>query len=140
MVLGYLWIGICALSCVLMLIIKKKIFIASALSCVAPFVLDLTVENIVWQFVSFIASFIVIVLLFTLFLPSGVSEKAFTIDSLIGQRCVVEEEINNNAGRGQVRVNDTSWSARSISDEEIYKVGETLKIVAVEGVKLICKN
>ncbi len=140
MVLGYLWIGICALSCVLMLIIKKNIFVASALSCVVPFILDLTVGDITWQIVSFFASFIVSILLLTLLLRKSVTEGVFTIDNLIGQRCVVEEEINNTAGRGQVRVHDTSWSARSISDDEIYKVGDTLKIVAVEGVKLICKN
>lgn len=140
MVLGYLWIGICALSCILMLIIKKNIFITAAISAVVPFVLDLVKVDIVWQIVAFIGAFVFFLFAFTLAFRSKMAECAFTIDSLIGQKCLVEEEINNNAGRGQVRVHDTSWSARSISDEEIYKVGTTLKIVAVEGVKLICKN
>lgn len=139
MVLGYLWIGICVLSCVFMLTLKKNIFIASALSTVLPFILDLTVGAIGWQIASFFASLLILSLVMT-FLFRKEASTGVKIDSLIGRRCIVEEQINNTAGRGQVRVMDTSWSARSMSDDEVYEVGASLKIVAVEGVKLICKN
>ena len=35
-------------------------------------------------------------------------------------------------------MNGQSWSARSAHDDERFKVGDTLKIVAVEGVRLVC--
>lgn len=61
-----------------------------------------------------------------------------TIDSIVGKRCVVVERIDNFAGCGQVRVGAQSWSARGTFDDDCFEVGETLDIVAIEGVKLIC--
>ena len=56
------------------------------------------------------------------------------------KRCVVTETIDNFAGCGQVKVNGQSWSARGTYDDDVFEVGETLKIVAVEGVRLICNK
>ena len=66
--------------------------------------------------------------------------KKNDIDSAIGQRCFVTETIDNYAGCGQVRVNGQYWAARAASDEDVYEAGEFLHIVAIEGVKLICKK
>jgi len=62
------------------------------------------------------------------------------IDYLVGSRCVVEETIDYDAGCGQVRVGTQSWSARAVNPDEVYEVGESLRIVAIEGVKLICRK
>ena len=59
--------------------------------------------------------------------------------SLVGKKCVVDEVINNGAGSGQVVVNGLSWSARAVADADVYEKGTVLTVVAVEGVKLICK-
>ncbi len=61
-----------------------------------------------------------------------------TIDSIVGKKCVVVERIDNFAGCGQVRVGSQNWSARGTYDDDCFEVGETLDIVAIEGVKLIC--
>ena len=65
-------------------------------------------------------------------------EREFNPDNIVGKRCVVTEAIDNFAGCGQVKVNGQSWAARSAYDEESFEVGETLNIVAIEGVRLVC--
>ena len=62
------------------------------------------------------------------------------IENVVGERCVVVERIDNFAGCGEVRVNGQIWSARGVSEHDEFDIGETLNIVAVEGVKLICRK
>ena len=62
------------------------------------------------------------------------------IDLVIGEKCIVTERIDNYAGCGQARVNGLEWSARAALEEQTFEIGEVLQIVAVEGVKLICKK
>ena len=61
-------------------------------------------------------------------------------EAIIGQKCVVTERIDNYAGCGQAKVNGQIWSARGCNDEDVFEVGEILRIVAIEGVKIICKR
>ena len=65
-------------------------------------------------------------------------EKEFNPDTIVGKRCVVVELIDNFAGCGQVKVNGQGWSARAAYDEDVFEVGETLSIVAIEGARLVC--
>ncbi|MBQ7326125.1 MAG: NfeD family protein [Clostridia bacterium] len=65
-------------------------------------------------------------------------EREFNPDNIVGKRCVVTEAIDNFAGCGQVKVNGQSWSARAAYDEDTFEVGDTLSIVAIEGVRLVC--
>lgn len=65
-------------------------------------------------------------------------DKEFNPDSIVGRRCTVVEPIDNNAGCGQVKVGAQYWAARSVYDEERFEVGDTVKIVAIEGVRLVC--
>ena len=65
-------------------------------------------------------------------------EREFNPDNIVGKRCVVVERIDNLAGCGQVKVNGQSWAARSAYDDESFGAGETLSIVAIEGVRLVC--
>ena len=73
-----------------------------------------------------------------LFSKKNSQEREFNPDNIIGKKCVVVETVDNYAGCGQVRVNGQCWAARSAYDEENFQVGQTLKIVAIEGVRLVC--
>ena len=73
-----------------------------------------------------------------LFGKKNIQEDDRGLDSIVGKRCVVTERIDNYAGCGQVKVNGQGWSARSAYDDECFEIGETLNIVAIEGVRLIC--
>ena len=61
-------------------------------------------------------------------------------DGVVGERCLVVERIDNYAGCGEVKVKGQVWSARGVLDDDVFEEGETLKIVAVEGAKLVCKK
>ena len=62
------------------------------------------------------------------------------IEDLVGERCVVTERIDSFAGCGQVKVNGKLFAARGISDNDVFEVDEVLSIVAIEGVKMICRS
>ena len=68
------------------------------------------------------------------------SKAKHTIDSLVGCKCTVTERIDNYSCCGEARVKDQIWAARSVNDDEAYEQGTVLQIVAIEGVKLICKK
>lgn len=67
-------------------------------------------------------------------------DTSLGIESVIGEKCVVAERIDNFAGCGQVKVNGQGWSARSAYDDDCFEVGETLRVVALEGARLVCKK
>ena len=73
-----------------------------------------------------------------LFGKKNAQERDFNPDYIVGKRALVTEDVNNQAGCGQVKVNGQLWAARSVNDENIYAVGESVSIVAVEGVRLVC--
>ena len=56
--------------------------------------------------------------------------KPTNADMILGKECVVTEEIDNIRGTGAV-------TARMDSDRETAAVGEVLKTLRIEGVKLI---
>jgi len=59
-------------------------------------------------------------------------------DMVIGESAVVEEEIDNLAGIGAVKVQGKIWSARSDNGEQI-PAGSIVRVSKIEGVKLIVK-
>lgn len=58
-------------------------------------------------------------------------------DMLIGKDCVVVEDIDNVRGSGAVSVSGQIWSARTLHDEDRPQAGELLRVLRIEGVKLI---
>ena len=60
-------------------------------------------------------------------------------DMLIGQECLVTEEIDNVLGKGAVTVGDKVWTARTENPGIQAQVGQTMTVVRIEGVKLIVK-
>ncbi len=57
------------------------------------------------------------------------------VDALAGKICLCVADIDNTASRGQVKLGDVEWSARSTSGEPI-SAGTQVKIDRVEGVKV----
>lgn len=58
------------------------------------------------------------------------------VESLIGEKAYVTEEINNIKSKGAVKLKGLEWSARSETDEMIAADTEVV-VKAVSGVKLI---
>ena len=61
-------------------------------------------------------------------------------DALVGMTAVVTADINNIEAVGEVKVAGQHWSARSVRDSEFISAGTHVKVVAIEGVKLICEH
>ena len=70
----------------------------------------------------------------------GSDDSTVGLESIVGEKCTVIERIDNFAGCGQVKIGSQGWSARGVYDDDTFEVGETLMVVAIEGVKLICKK
>lgn len=68
-------------------------------------------------------------------LKSSKNEKT-NLDRIIGQSAIVTEEIKKNT-IGEVKVDGKKWSA--ISDKKIA-VGEEVKILKIDGVKLVVRK
>jgi len=62
------------------------------------------------------------------------------LDMVIGQDCVVTEDIDNVLGTGAVTVSGKEWTARMENAEHSAKKGEVVCAVRIEGVKLIVKK
>lgn len=62
------------------------------------------------------------------------------VNSLIGRKAVVIQEIDNLAQTGQVMISDIEWMARTASDGEKIPENAIVTIKEIHGVKLIVEK
>lgn len=62
------------------------------------------------------------------------------VDSVIGKNAVVLKTIDNIHSSGTVDLEGMEWTARASVDEEIYQKGEVVRVLEVQGVKLIVEK
>ena len=91
--------------------------------------------QLVWFFVVSIAALVLTRPLAKKYVNSRV--KPTNADMILGKECIVTEEIDNIRGTGAVTVGGKVWTARMENDGETAAVGEVLKTLRIEGVKLI---
>lgn len=91
-----------------------------------------------WQIAIFIAvSALTLILTRPLVKKLKANEPVSTnSDRNIGKSAVVISDIDPEKGIGQVRVGAEKWSAKSY-DGSVIKEGTNVKVVAIEGVKLV---
>lgn len=87
-------------------------------------------------FVFLVLSLVFIVFTKPLITKMKIGSEKTNADRLIGCDAIVLEDINSILGSGQVKVMGQIWSAKSQSGDVILS-GETVKILGIEGVKLI---
>lgn len=61
------------------------------------------------------------------------------VESLVGKRGIVTEEIDNIHAKGTVTMNGQEWSARSFAENEVIPQGAVVTVMAISGVKLIVR-
>ena len=61
-------------------------------------------------------------------------------EALVGKSARVIADINNLKGEGQVVINGLEWTARSSDDTIIFRTGDVVTVVGIEGVKLIVEG
>ncbi|MBP3592173.1 MAG: NfeD family protein [Clostridia bacterium] len=138
----YVWIGVIVAAIVLEMLTDQLIavwFMPSAIVCA---ILDLCGVPMPWQLLVFLLVSVAGIVLSRTLLKKWLrfTKTATNVEAVVGEKCVVTERIDNYAGCGQAKVRGQIWSARSIDDDETFEAGEILRIVAVEGVRIICKK
>ncbi|MDY3845323.1 MAG: NfeD family protein [Eubacteriales bacterium] len=137
----YLWIIVSILAAIIEALTTALVsmwFIPAGIIAAVMALLDVDVK---WQIVVFLVISIACIALQKTVLKKFM-KKADTrtnIDTIIGEKGIVTEKIDNLVGLGQVKVKGLYWAARSV-DGVNYDVGDVLTVVAIEGVKLICKK
>ncbi len=138
----YIWLALLVLSALLEGLSIKGIFLCFVPSSLVAMVLAFFSLDIWIQ----VGVFLLLAGLSLLFLRPLVrrvvdarKEAPFSVESAIGMRCTVVERLDNLAGRGAVCVNGMEWAARTTSDEIVIEEGREVEIIAVEGVKFICR-
>ena len=61
-------------------------------------------------------------------------------DMGIGKEAVVTEQIDNLHAKGSVLLDGKTWTARMGDDTKKAEVGETVRVLRIEGVKLIVEK
>lgn len=142
MTYGWIWVAAIVIAIVVELLTDQLVSIWFVPAGIVATVLDFCNVGVIWQtLVFFVVAAIGVILAKTVFFKGRMSGSTKTnIDAIIGERCIVTERIDNYAGCGQARVNGQIWSARGAYDDDVFEVGEALRVVAIEGVKLICKK
>ena len=66
--------------------------------------------------------------------------KPTNADMILGKECVVTEEIDNIRGTGAVTVGGKVWTARMLTADGKAPKGAVLRVVRIDGVKLIVEE
>ncbi len=138
----YLWLLTVLVFAVAEVLTVKWIALSFLPGSIGAMVLAFFKVHIAVQIAVFLATSLVAFAFFKIFLiPLLCTRKVkWSIESAIGEKCVVAERIDNLAGRGAVMLNGFEWAARTVSDEITVEEGERVEIIAVEGVRLICQK
>ena len=138
----YIWLVFIVLSALLE-VLNKRLWAFSFISgAIAAMVLAFCGAKpwIQWLVFGIISAVLLLLLKGILRLPPKKSVESFAIENTVGMKCAVVERIDNVAGRGAVLINGYEWAARMLSDACIVEAGAKVEIIAVEGVKLICRK
>ena len=113
-------------------------FIPGALSGILLSLLNVNIPTQIVVF--FVVSFTLMVLFYKKLRDIIASKTEKTnIDALIGKEAVAEEDISY-LKPGRVKVNGMSWSAYIKKGDEEIKKNDTVRILSIDGVKLLCQK
>ncbi len=99
---------------------------------------DLTIQLVAFVLVS-VVSFLIFKIAFNKKVKKMKKGKT-NLTAMIGERCLVTEDISNIHAKGTVSFKGLVWSARSVDDNDVIEEGTIVVIDRVEGVKLVCSR
>ncbi|MDE6723917.1 MAG: NfeD family protein [Eubacterium sp.] len=134
----WVWVAVIAIAIIVEVLSAQLLSIWFALGGVAALAASFFTKNIAIQVFLFLAvSIVALAIIYPLARKSLKIEHVKTnADRYIGKRAVVTEEISNIDAKGQVKVDNQIWSARSENGEAISE-GTEVHVLRIEGVKLI---
>ena len=138
---GWIWVALIAVAVVIEMLTDQLIAIWFVPGAVAAIIIDYFDVDILWQIAVLLVVSAIGIFVSQKYLRKHIKNVAKTnIEAIIGEKCVVTEKIDNFAGAGQVKIKGQIWSARGVEENAVFEPGEILSVVAIEGVKLICKK
>ena len=134
----WIWIAVIVAAVVVEVASMQLLSIWFAIGGVAALITSFLTDSIAIQIIVFIVvSAIAVALIFPTVRKSMKKEHVKTnADRYVGKLAVVTEEISNINAKGQVKVDNQIWSARSEDGSEI-PAGTKVNVLRIEGVKLI---
>lgn len=135
----WVWIAVIALAIIVEVFSAQLLSIWFALGGIVALAASFFTDSVAIQVVLFFAvSLISLAVIFPLARKSLKTKEHVktNADRYIGKLAVVTEDISNIDAKGQVKVDNQIWSARSESGEAI-SAGTTVNVLRIEGVKLI---
>lgn len=139
MIATLVWSALAAVSLFLFAFLRRSYFLAPTAAFTVAAICSAFRIDLLLQLAAFALTLALVSALF-LFITGKTAAGTVSLDEIIGAVGTVVERVDSRAGCGEVKVKGTVWSARSAVDDEIYECGETVSVVAIEGVKLICKK
>ena len=142
MLYGWMWIAVIAAAIIVEVVTDQLVSIWFVPGAIIATILDYFEVGIVWQVLVVLILAAAGIVFAKTFLAKKLDSKIIktNVEAIIGERCVVTEKIDNYVGCGQVKIKGQIWSARGVEDDSVFEEGESLRVVAVEGVKVICKK
>lgn len=136
----YVWLGIAVILAIVEISTTQLVSLWFVLGAAATAVCSATFlkGQLLWQIIIFIAiSALMLILTRPLVKKLKTNEPVSTnSDRNIGKTAIVITDIDSEKGTGQVRVGSEKWSAKT-KDGSVIKEGENVKVVGIEGVKLV---
>ena len=139
MVMWQVWLIIAGFCFILEIITVGFLVFWLAIAAIITAILSLFIKSIIVQTAIFVILSACLILLTRKFVNRiGKNDNTITnVNSIIGKEALVIKEINPLSGsHGKVKVNGDLWSA-ICSSEETIEVGSKVKILKIDGVKLI---
>lgn len=139
---GWIWVAFIIVAVIVEAITDQLISVWFVPAGIVAVILDFCGVDIIIQIVVFLVVALIGIFGVRRFFNSFKKNRSTktNIDAIVGERCIVTEKIDNFAGCGQAKVKGQIWSARGVGEYDVFEVGEALTVVAIEGVKLICKK
>lgn len=140
--LSVLWLIAMIVLLIIEAVVPGLISIWFALGALAALVAALFHAPFWLQVVWFLVVSILTLLLTRPFVKKYVNNRVTptNADMVIGKEAVVTEAIDNLQEKGAVRLDGKIWTARMADENAGAEVGETVRILRIEGVKLITER
>lgn len=134
----WVWVGVIVVAVIVEILSAQLLSIWFALGGLAALITSCLTESIAVQVIVFaVVSAVALAAIFPFVRKSLKKAHVSTnADRYIGKMAVVTEDISNIDAKGQVKVDNQIWSARSDSGENLA-AGTQVKVLRIEGVKLI---
>lgn len=88
------------------------------------------------QFALFIVCSLLLLIFTKPIVKKFMRREKTNVDAVVGQQVLVTTDIQNDQSTGEVKIGGLLWTARSADGDPISK-GEHVRVIAVEGVKVI---